>query len=152
MIKLKTEEAMRMIKMLKYKVQEHVLTFPREKESLSFDVLGERRDDRLVVSIFRRSINLNVCTFQGRNKSNNIILLKLDVNPTAKHINPRTGEVIIGSHIHIYNEETELREATPFDVENKDLYTICLTFFQKFNIIEPPKLNHQMTIFDIENV
>jgi len=149
MIKLKREEAERLIKMLKRKVKDQILTFPNENESISFDVLGERRDDRLVVSINRRGINSKSCSFQGRNRANNIIVIKLDINQTARHINPRTGEVIIGSHLHIYDEEMEMKEAVPFDVRDKDLFSICLAFFEKFNIIEPPTINHQLTIFDI---
>ena len=150
MIKLKKEEADRLVKMLKRKVKEQILNFPVEKESISFDVFGERRDDRLVVSINRSGIDSQSCTFQGRNKANNIIVLRLDINPTARHINPITGDAIVGSHLHIYSEEFEMREAIPFDVQDKDLFSICLTFFEKFNIVDPPNINHQLTIFDIE--
>lgn len=46
------------------------------------------------------------------------------------------GEKIKGNHLHIYNEETEMREAIPFNVEDADLYEYCLQFFKKFNIIK----------------
>ena len=151
MIKIKNEEAERLIKMFKRKVKEQVLSFPNENESISFDVFGERRDDRLVISINRKGINNKACTFQGRNRSNNIIVLKLDINPTARHINPVTGDVIIGSHIHVYDEDMELRGAVPFDVQEDDLFSICSSFFQKFNIVEAPAINKQLTIFDFDN-
>jgi len=126
--------------MLKKKIEEQTLSFPQAKGKLSFDVLGERRTDEFVINIDRKGINAHGCTYQGRIKSNNIILLRLDINPTSVHKNPSDGSKIIGSHLHIYDEQMELREAIPFDVENKGLFELCYSFFEKFNIIEPPEI------------
>ena len=65
--------------------------------------------------------------------------MRLDMNPTAIHTNP-SGEKICGTHLHIYTEEYEMREAVPFDVKDKDLFATCFTFFEKFNIVEPPEI------------
>lgn len=146
-IKLTQVEANMLIDMLKKAVKETMLQFPAAKGRLYFDVMGERKTDEFTVNIDRKGINDQGCTYQGRIKSNNIILLRLDVNPTAVHENPSNGEKISGTHLHIYTEEYEMREAIPFDVDGKDLYDICHTFFERFNIVEPPQINDQKRIF-----
>ena len=142
-IKLTQAEADMLIDMLKKVVKKHTLKFPSAKGKLSFDVIGERRTDKFVVNIDRKGLNAQGCTYQGRIKSNNFILLRLDINPTAVHPNPSSGEKIHGSHLHIYTEDHEMREAIPFDTEGKDLYELCFTFFKRFNIVEPPSLTYQ---------
>ena len=62
-----------------------------------------------------------------------------------KRNNP-DGEKILGTHIHIYTEEHEMAMAIPFDVNNKDLYQLCYTFFDRFNIIDKPKIKQQLTL------
>jgi len=78
MIKLTKTEADSLIAMLKRTVeQQKNLSFPSRKGKLCFDVLGERRTDEFVVNIDRKGINAQGCTYQGRIKSNNIILLRV---------------------------------------------------------------------------
>lgn len=150
MIKLTKNEADILIAMLKRKVKEQQdLQFPSASGKLCFDVVGERRTDEFVVNIDRKGINAKGCTYQGRIKSNNVVLLRLDINPTSVHINPKDGNKIVGSHIHIYDEEMELREAIPFDVSGKDLFQLCYSFFEKFNIVEPPEITQQLNLEDI---
>ena len=74
--------------------------------------------------------------------------MRLDINPTGVHENPSDRKKIYGSHIHIYTEEYELAEAIPFDTEGKDLYDLCYTFFEKFNIIESPQIIYQHSLND----
>ena len=70
--------------------------------------------------------------------------MRLDIDPNGRHTNPPPNhEVIHGNHLHIYSEEYGMTYAIPFDIENKDLYTLCYTFFEKFHIIEPPKVFYQ---------
>jgi hypothetical protein len=144
--KLTQAEADMLIEMLKREVEKSILEFPAAKGKLSFDVIGERRTDEFVVNIDRKGINAQGCTYQGRIKSNNIVLLRLDVNLSAIHVNPSTGEKVRGTHLHIYTEKYELGEAIPFDITGKDIYSLCYTFFERFNIIEPPQINYQYTL------
>jgi len=175
---LTKEEATMLIVMLKRKVEKNALEFPNSKGKISFDVLGEQRNNEFVVSIERKGINSKGCSYQGRNetprrkqrgivsgitlffspqaagnlpleiKSNNIILLRLDINPTAVHIN-QNGEKITGSHLHIYEDEhTEMKNVIPFDISNKDLFDLCQSFFEKFNVVEPPVIKYQPKIFN----
>ena len=129
--KLTQEEANMLIEMLKKTVEEHSSQeFPKSSGKLSFDVIGERRTDEFVINIDRKGINAKGCTYQGRIKSNNTILMRLDVNPTSIHENPSTREKIKGSHLHIYSEKYDMQEAIPFDMENKDLYDLCYSFLR----------------------
>jgi len=141
-IRLTQAEADMLIDMLKKFVEKRVLEFPSTKGKLSFDVIGERRTDEFVVSIDRKGLNALGCTYQGRLKSNNLILLRLDINPTAIHKNPSSGEKIHGSHLHIYTEEHDIREAIPFDTEEKNMYELCFVFFERFHVVEPPTLTY----------
>lgn len=132
--KLSTEEAMELIKMMKEKVTKTNLQFPQRGEKIEFDVFAKKDGTRFVVNIYRGSADKNKCTYQGRTFINNIPLLRLDIT-NSSHRNS-DGTKITGNHLHIYNENTELGEAIPFDITRKDLYEYCLEFFKKFNIIE----------------
>lgn len=145
-IKLTQDEAEYLINMMKSKVKEETIDFPSAKGKIVFDVVGEKKQDYFVVNIDRKGKNASGCTYQGRIKSNNVILMRLDVNPTAIHINQSDGKKIVGTHLHIYSEEYELSEAIPFDIGSKDLLDTCLTFFEHFNIINPPNVQCQMKI------
>jgi hypothetical protein len=147
-IKLTQVEANALIDMLKNVIEQQTLLFPNEKGRISFEVMGERRTDEFIVDIDRKGINAQGCTYQGRIKHNNIVLLRLDVNPTSIHINSLNGEKFKGTHLHIYSEESELKEAIPFDIESSDLYGTCYLFFKKFNIIEKPTILYQFKFGD----
>jgi len=145
-VKMTKTEANMLIDMLKKYVHKNALTFPASKGKLVFDVIGERRTDVFTVNIDRKGINKQACSYQGRIKSNDIILLRLDVNPTAIHVNPSDGKKITGSHLHIYTEEYEMNEAILFNTNDKDIYDLCFTFFERFHIIEPPVITYQLLL------
>lgn len=138
---LTTKEAEALIAEMKKYLEQASLEFPTFKNrKLSFDVIGEKRENEFIISIYKRRINPNGCTWQGRVKRDNTVLLRLDVSPTVKHINPGTDEEIVGTHLHIYTEEYEDRYAIPFDTGNRDLYQITMDFFERFHVVEPPKI------------
>lgn len=138
--KLTQAEADRLIAMLKKIALWHI-DFPTSKGGLSFDAEGTIDDDKFVITIDRKGINHNACSYQGRIKKNNEILLRLDVNPNNVHFDPITGEKIIGTHLHIFTEGIDnVGHAIPFDIENKDLCELCYTFFDQFHIIDRPTI------------
>lgn len=142
---LKQEEAQRMIDALK-KAAHDELYFPSGKGRLSFTAFGERRGDEFAVNIDRKGKLAEKCTYQGRVKQNNQVLMRLDIDPNAQHRNP-DDTLIRGSHLHIYTEEYDMLVAIPFDVEDKNLFETCFTFFEKFHIIEPPDIIYQESVF-----
>ena len=141
MQKLTKEEAQELIDMLKHYVDKKNLDFPSPGKRVQFTVIGDTKNDKFAVNVYRQNKNPKGCTFQGRTEAENIVLMRLDVNPTAIHINP-DGEKIKGTHLHIYSEEFDERYAVPFDIKDKDLFDICFTFFEKFNIIDGSDIFH----------
>ena len=137
MNKLSQEEANELINALKRKIEEKIFYFPHEKGRLEFNVLSDDEKE-FVVTIQRKGIRNDSCTYQGR-LINGTVLMRLDINPTAKHFDKKTGQYIIGPHLHIYSEEYG-NEAIPFDVNNKNLYELCFEFFKKFNVVELPEI------------
>lgn len=143
---LTTEEAIQLIDMLKKYIEKKRFDFPDPGKRIQFSVIGDTKADKFSVNIYRQRINSNGITFQGRTESDNIILMRLDVNPTSAHLNP-DGEKIVGTHLHVYKENYGEKFAIPFDVNNKDLFEICFTFFKKFNIINGEEIiNAQYSI------
>ncbi len=139
-------EADKLIQMLKKTVEEQIL-FPIEKGGVSFHVIGERRGDEFIINIDRKGKMAEKCTYQGRVQQSNQVLMRLDIDPNGRHTNPEPdGRLIIGNHLHIYCEEHDMKFAIPFDPEDKGLYELCYTFFEKFHIIEPPEVFYQETI------
>lgn len=126
---LTQKEADKLIEMLKKTVEQQI-SFPSEKGNVSFDVVGERREDIFIVNIDRKGKLAEKCTYQGRVRQSNQVLLRLDIDPNGKHTNPEPdGRTIKGNHVHIYTEEYDMRMAMPFDIESKDLYEVCYVFF-----------------------
>ena len=120
--------------MMKERVSNATLEFPRIGAKLEFDVFAKREGKKFIVNIKRGKIDKRKCTYQGRTYFNNIPLLRLDIT-NSFHINS-DGTKITGNHLHIYNEMTEMRDAIPFNIDDADLYKYCLEFFKKFNIIQ----------------
>ena len=137
-IKLTQKEADTLIAMLKRAIEKEI-SFPHSKGRVEFYVQGERKDDVFAANISRKGINANGASYQGRVRTSGVILLRLDVNPTAVHLNP-DGETISGTHLHIYSEEHGMSLAVPFDIESKNLFQLCQAFFVRFNIVEPPNM------------
>ena len=152
MNRLTQQEANMLIEMLKRTVEQRKLDFPKEKGRVEFEVVGDKQDEKFVVNISRKGINAQGATYMGRVKRSGEILMRLDVNPSGKHRNP-DGEIITGTHLHVYTEEHGLTMAMPFDVEKNDLFELCFLFFTRFNIVEPPAFNHyQQSLSDIGEV
>lgn len=139
-------EADKLIEMLKRTVEKSI-AFPYQKGGTSFVVVGKRREDEFVVNIDRKGKEAEKCTYQGRVHQSNQVLMRLDIDPNGRHTNPGPeGEVIHGNHLHIYSEDYEMKFAIPFDIQDKGLYELCYTFFEKFHIIEPPEVFEQQTL------
>ena len=146
-IKLTQKEADMLIDMLKKTVEKEI-EFPQTKGRVEFDVQGDRREDIFAINISRKGINATGASYHGRARTRGNDLMRLDVNPTGVHTNP-DGEKITGTHLHVYTEEHDMSLAIPFDIENKDLYQLCYSFFERFNIVEPPYISHQLTLMEV---
>ena len=132
--KMTTKEAIKLIDMLKKRISETTIKFPKIGNKIEFEVQAIKEGEKFIININRGKIDNKKCTYQGRTYINSVALMRLDVTQSF-HINP-DGSKIQGPHLHIYSEENEMREAIPFDINNADLYDYFLNFFRKFNILE----------------
>ena len=145
-MQLTKEQADKLIAILKH-IVEQAITFPVQKGGIKFTVTGEQRNDEFIVNIDRKGIALEKCTYQGRVKKDNTVLMRIDIDPNGRHTNPgENGETIIGNHIHIYTEEYGMSYAMSLDIQDKSFYELCYLFFEKFHIIEPPDVFYQETL------
>ena len=69
--KMTTKEAIELIDMMKERVSESTLEFPKIGAKLEFDVLAKREGKKFIVSIKRGRINKKKCTYQGRVRQSN---------------------------------------------------------------------------------
>jgi hypothetical protein len=100
-----------------------------------------------IIKIFRGKINKEKYNYGARIAKNGIILLELHINAGNIHINP-DGQKITGSHWHYYTQENGIRNAFPADdLSSNDFVENTLLFLEKFHIVNPPAINHQMDLF-----
>lgn len=139
------KEAIELINLLKELVNKQVYL---PQNGMKKDILLKAKSSiikkEFIININRGSINVNKCSFVARTKGKNELLLRLDVNPTSKHKNP-DGEIIQGTHMHIFKEDHEINYAIPFNVDSENLIEACIAFFNHFNVIE------NYTVEDISN-
>lgn len=139
---LTQEEADRLISMLKEALIEQI-NAPDPGERIYFDVKGDTSHDLFNIDIFRGRKALNKVNYNARIKINNVTLLELHINATNRHRNP-DGEVITGSHWHIYKEGFGTSFAFPaLELSDKDFVENAIAFLKKFNVIKRPKITEQ---------
>lgn len=134
---LSTEEAIELIETLKRKVIDQTYYIPNGKGRFEFEVVSDD-DQSFIVNVQRKGINNDNCTYLGR-LPEGIVLLRLDVGKNLVHYDEKTDTHIKGAHLHIYSAEYGT-EAIPFDVSNKNLLELCMDFFERFHIVEPPTI------------
>lgn len=141
-VQLTQEEADRLISMLKEALIEQI-NKPDPGKRVNFDVQGDTRRDLFNVDIFRGRRARNKVNYNARVKVNNILLLELHINATNRHRNP-DGEVITGSHWHIYKEGYGTSIVFPaLELSDKAFVENAVTFLQKFNVIKRPFITEQ---------
>ncbi|WP_294562720.1 hypothetical protein [uncultured Traorella sp.] len=128
------DDAIKLVEMFKELLDKKVY-LPEDGKRKELYLKSTTDKNEFIISINRRSIVDNKCTFHARTKGKNEPLLRLDVNPSSTHTNP-DGEVINGTHLHIFKEGYEIKYAIPFDSSSKNLVDHCISFFKKFNVIE----------------
>lgn len=142
-IRLTQQEADMLISMVKRAMTDYIL-LPERGETYTFDVAGERKQDVFTVNVFTSKHAADKFDFGARIKVNGTMLLELHVNPTTKHKNP-DGQVIEGSHWHLYREGYGTSFAFPADdISSDDFVADTVLFLKKFNVIEIPDIGHQL--------
>lgn len=143
--KLTQKEADRLIAMLKSTLCQEI-AFPSRNSKTEFDVQGDTKQDIFTIKIFRSKIKHNKYTFGARIKKDGILLLELHINPGNPHSNP-DGTKIVGSHWYVYREGYDRKFAFPAtNINDDDFISNTLLFFDKFHLINKPKVTCQLEL------
>jgi len=65
---------------------------------------------------------------RGNRQPDKLTYLALDKDPD--------GEIIYGTHLHVFTEQYQDRYATEFDINNPNLVNYCVEFLRRFKVIE----------------
>lgn len=132
---LTNQEAQILIDLLKKQKKISDINFPSVGEQKSIEVVSDDNTEKFLIDVDRGRIDVSKCTYQERyNKY--FPLIRLDICDSF-HYNP-DGEKIVGSHIHIYDEEYEMRFAhkIPHGIikDKSDIIQILIDFLEYCNV------------------
>lgn len=109
---------------------------------VNFDeIVLDSEDVEYIVKIYRGRLDLERFSIHIRFKEFQHHLVRLDINPTQRHINPGTKEIIEGSHIHIYSSLNDKKDSIAIPLEKSDFPIVheiidAVEKFFKYNNIE----------------
>ncbi len=78
------------------------------------ELIGEDKRERFLLDLWRGTMRLSKYKMQTRGRII-VVLVRLDING-APHTNP-DGQILDGTHLHIYREGFDDRWASPIDPE-----------------------------------
>ena len=141
---LSQEEADQLLTMLKRTLQK-IIDFPEAGLKESFEVKSISSSNVFTITIERMIKNPEKYNFAARIKSDGLLLF-LHINPSGKHYNP-DGEMIFGSHWHVYTEGHDMRFAYPAeDIDSSDFVGNTIKFLEEFNVIEQPMIHQNLRL------
>jgi hypothetical protein len=77
------------------------------------ELIGEDKRERFLLDLWRGTMRLSKYKMQTRGRII-VVLVRLDING-APHTNP-DGQILDGTHLHIYREGFDHRWASPIDL------------------------------------
>ena len=80
-------------------------------------------DVEYFLHVYRGKYDMTRFSFHLRFKDNHEHLVRVDINPTGKHVNP-DGSVITDSHMHIYNPESSKKDSFAIPLNPKEFPNI----------------------------
>lgn len=138
--KLTDTEARQLIEMVKRSLEKEIAT-PSAGKKYTFEVEGDTEKHLFKIQIFRGKIDPNKVQYGALISKNGTYLLGLDLDEAAVHVDPVTGEKIIGSHWHVYTQNFGRRHAFPAtDIISSDFVENTIKFLDKFHVIEKPEI------------
>ena len=142
---LTQEDAEILLKALKESLIDF-FSLPDNGKSSEFKVKSNSPVEVFAIYLYKGNMGRKQ-NIEARISKNNVRLLALHINATNRHYNPPEfgGELITGSHWHIYREGFDLKFAYPAcDIFNDGFVENTLAFFKEFNIIKPPEISTQL--------
>lgn len=88
---------------------------------------------KYIIVIRRSKRNIKKCTFHAMTSETKVGLLRLDVGEMLIHRNVN-GELIKGTHLHVYKEGVELANALKIKETKKDFIDYCLYYLEEFKV------------------
>lgn len=145
---LTTEEARHYIRMDKYAADQRAYNYPAPGESLTIPLTTLTSDEQFNLDISRGKIVISKTKHQLRYHSP-IVLLRLDING-PKHRNP-DGQIIEGTHLHIYREDYNdaWAEELPADfADTTNPQTTLRDFMRYCNVVKKPRIQERLDVDD----
>jgi len=140
-IEITQDEADAFIQMPKFRVNDDAWHFPGRGRSINIPLLSEDKRNNFMLDLWRGRLELNKITYQNR-VHQMIILVRLDLTGTL-HKNP-DDEVIIGPHIHLYQEGYADKWAYPVSPDSfsnlTDQWQTLKDFMTYCNIVKEPNI------------
>lgn len=137
---LQDEEVLKIIQILKHPKNQLSFQEAYNKVAILFgkvdiqEPIVDYYDDlEMILNVYRGKIEDTKYSIHLRFKEYHHHLVRIDINPSNIHINTN-GKKIIGSHIHIYSNQSESKDsiAIPIEESNFPLVDDLLDAFYKF--------------------
>lgn len=139
---LSQNEADELINMLKECVDK-IIHIPVQGTSNKFLVKSIASSEHFDIVLSRKNRRVNKYSILAL-YNKDILLLRLDMGPTAPHENPDTNEKILGAHLHIYREGIGAKFAIPVD-DPIDGWEKSLSYLlNKFFVQDTPAIQYKI--------
>ena len=89
------------------------------------EAIIDENDTQYILHIFRGKRNYNRFSIHLRLKEFHDHIVRVDINPSNKHTNP-DGEIVEGSHIHIYSNKFPRRDQIAIPLEESDFPNVTI--------------------------
>lgn len=87
------------------------------------EAIIDNDDIEYILGIYRGKYHADRFTIHIRFKETNDHLIRIDVHPNNRHVNP-DGTIIVGSHIHIYSSKYDKKDAIAIPLNDYDFPNI----------------------------
>lgn len=138
---LTEKEAIELINVFKI-LTDNIVDLPHIGKSKELEAIQKYNSkQKFTIYIHRSGRNINKISYHAMDNKTKTSLMRLDiVDKDHAHKNP-DGEIIYGTHLHIFKDNFEIKYAKEFNIDDNNLVQSCLTFFSLFKIIDVDQNN-----------
>lgn len=147
---LTDDEARRLLALIKEALSPKEITLGKGQK-VAFEASSTTTQDKFRVQINRGARNEKKVEIVALPKGIPQTILELHLHPNQPHRNPPEagGQLIVGSHWHVYSERFGRRVAHPaLDLESDGFVDGTLAFFERFHLIRHPQMKQYDPLFD----
>lgn len=99
------------------------------------DAIIDNEEVEYILRAYRGRIDANRFSVHLRFKDVHHHLIRIDINPNNRHINPITNKEIVGSHIHIYSNEYSKKDSIAIPIEDLENFPNINTLAEAYDTI-----------------